>query len=255
MTAKLHVNPDTGDVGVCSAVKKCRFGDDAPRYSTVEDARLAYEQTHSSQVATLTRKQTLKSFLTSAFSRRSKPELSQVEEIVETLPKSLDTVTLTADGRFEVTVNDRHLGLITHQFGDLVKDLETAERLHQADPKKNYQLGDCGVIASELWNLSEHVSDYRIVKTKSEPVFGTHQFVRLPDGTCVDSQGLWTEEAFMKYWKEIDLTSEIATFDLDDENEVKNPDFPVSKPVLLNLLKDLIDQHVTITSKKSLVRK
>lgn len=253
MTAKFHVNPDTGDVRACSAVKKCRFGDNAPHYSTLEEARNAYEQTQGVQVKTLTRKShTIKSLLTTAFSLRSKPELSQVTKTTETIPKVLDIVTQTEDGRFEVTVYDRHLGLLTHKFGDHLTDPEIVERLHLADPKKKYQLGECGTIAGELWNLSEHVEDYRIIKTESEPVFGTHHFVRLKDGTCVDSQGLWTEQAFIDYWKDVDSTSEISTFDLDDDSEVKNPEFPVSNPELLNLLKDLVNQHVGKTSKHSL---
>lgn len=247
MTAKFHVNPDTGDVRECSAVKKCRFGDEAPHYPTLEDARFAYEQTQGSQVATLTRKpRSIKSLLTSAFSRRSKPELSQVDEAltIEPIePQVMDKVVRAEDGGFKVVVNDSYLGVIEHKFGDLTTDPEIVERLHQADPKKDYQLGECGVLAGELWNLSKHVDDYYIIKTDSDPVIGTHHFVRLKNGTIVDSQGLWTEKEFINYWKSIDLTSRISTFDLDDDTVSKNPDFPVSNPVLLNLLKDLIDQH------------
>lgn len=242
MSVRFHVNPDTGDVRVCSASQKCRFGETAPHYSTPEEARSDYERSQVSQVATLTKKtHTVKNLFSSVFSRKSKPELSQVEDASETV--ITDTVLRSKDGGFEVTVHDRHLGLITHKYGDLIEDQETAERLHQADPKKDYQLGECGVIAGELWNLSEHVDEYCIIKTADDPVFGTHHFARLKDGTCVDSQGLWTEDAYTNYWKSIDPTSSISSFDLDDEPDKKNPDFPVSRPELLNVLKELIDQH------------
>lgn len=163
-------------------------------------------------------------------------------QIVEEQP----SVVRSANGGFEVTAYDGWSGFLTHQFGDLITDKATAEKLHNADPNKDYQLGDCGIFAAELWNLNEHVADYFIIKTKSEPVFGTHHFVKLNDGTCVDSQGLWTEEAFLNYWKEIDPTSEISTFDLDDDSIEKNPKFPVSRPELFNLVNELVTQHVTV---------
>lgn len=247
MPARFHINPDTGDVRACSAEKRCRFGENVPHYSNSEEARSAYEQSQGTQSVTHTRKtHTIKNLISSVFTRRITPELSQVEETVDSL--LTDTVIASENGGFNVVVNDSYLGVIEHKFGDLIIDQEIAERLHKADPKKDYQLGECGVLAGELWNLSEHVDDYYIIKTDSDPVIGTHHFVRLKNGTIVDSQGLWTEEAFTDYWKSIDSTSQISTFDLDDDDVVKNPEFTVSKPELFNILKDLIDQHVDSTS-------
>lgn len=256
MSTRFHVNPDTGDVRVCSATKKCRFGENAPHYSNHDDARSAYEKSQGTQVETLTKtSRTVKNLFASVFTRRSKheskPELSKVEETVEPVepvePQVLDTVLESKDGGFEVAVNDRQLGPLTHKFGDLITDQETAERLHKADPKKDYQLGECGVIAAELWNRNENVKDYYILKTDADPDFGIHHFVQLKDGTIVDSQGLWTEQDFLKVWKEVDSTSFISTFDLEPEPEKRNPKMKLSRPELFNILNDLIDKHVTVT--------
>lgn len=44
---RFHVNPDSGDVNVCRAQKKCRFGDDAPHFSNERDAEAFYEESQS----------------------------------------------------------------------------------------------------------------------------------------------------------------------------------------------------------------
>lgn len=246
MSTRFHVNPDTGDVRVCSATKKCRFGDNAPHYSNHEDARSAYENSQFSQVATLTKKpNAVKNLFSSVFTRKNRTESPKVEETVGISGSQvLDTVLESKEGGFEVVVNDRQLGTLTHKFGNLITDQDTAERLHKADPKKDYQLGECGVIAAELWNINKNVKDYFILKTDTDPDFGIHHFVQLKDGTIVDSQGLWTEEDFMKNWRSVDSTSYISTFDLEPEPEVRNPQIKLSKPELFNVLNELIDKHV-----------
>jgi hypothetical protein len=43
--ARYHINPKTGNPGICRATKVCPFGDlEADHYSTSQDARTAYEQ-------------------------------------------------------------------------------------------------------------------------------------------------------------------------------------------------------------------
>lgn len=170
--------------------------------------------------------------------------INKVKSVFSNISDS-PAVVRSTNGGFEVTIDDAYCGLITHKFGNLVKDKETANRLHLADPEKRFQLGDCGSFAAQLWNLNEYVVDYLIIKTEDEPVFGTHHFVRLADGTCVDSMGLWTEEDFLNVWKAVDPTSEISTFDLDDDDDIaKNPAFPVTNPELLDILHGLISDHV-----------
>lgn len=157
----------------------------------------------------------------------------------------LSKVVQSEDGRYEVTCYDPwQKASLTHKFGDLIKDKATAERLHKADPKKDYQLGDCGVIAGELWNRNKNVKEYYILKTDSEPTYGTHHFVQLNDGTIADSLGIWTEEAFLDYWKDVDPTVEIATFDVEEEPEFRNPNFTVSNLELFNTVNELIDNHM-----------
>lgn len=50
MTA-YHVNPETGEPGVCSAQIQCRFGDFTEHYGTVAQARSAYEKKQGSPFA------------------------------------------------------------------------------------------------------------------------------------------------------------------------------------------------------------
>lgn len=157
----------------------------------------------------------------------------------------LGKIMQTGNGQYQVACKDAwQNSILTHKFGDLIKKKVTAERLHNADPRKDYQLGECGVIAGELWNRSEHVKNYFIMKTKSEPDFGTHHFVQLNDGTYADSLGIWTEDAFLSYWKAVDPSCEIANFDVEEEPEFRNPNFTVSNLELFNTVNELIDDHM-----------
>jgi hypothetical protein len=38
-----HINPETGEPGICRATKKCRFGEMTAHYATADEARQAYE--------------------------------------------------------------------------------------------------------------------------------------------------------------------------------------------------------------------
>lgn len=52
--SRFHTNPNTGNSGPCSATKGgCPFGEDADHYSTVEDARAAYEAKMAGGFATV----------------------------------------------------------------------------------------------------------------------------------------------------------------------------------------------------------
>lgn len=167
--------------------------------------------------------------------RAISPETPAVNEVIQ-----------GEDERFEVTCYDPwQKAFLTHKFGDLIKDKSTAEKLHHADPRKDYQLGECGVIAGELWNRNEHVKEYFIMKTDSEPDFGTHHFVQLKDGTYADSLGIWTEDAFLSYWKDVDPTVKISTFDVEEEPEFRNPNFTVSNLELFNTVNELIENHMS----------
>jgi hypothetical protein len=163
-----------------------------------------------------------------------------------TKPLELNKVVKGEDGQYQVLCTgtwDKEP--LIHKFGDLIKDKATAERLHNADPKKDYQLGECGVIAGELWNRNENVREYYIMKTDSDPIFGTHHFVQLKDGTYADSLGIWTEGAFLAHWKALDPSCEIATFDVEEEPESRNPNFTISNLELFNTVNELIEKHMS----------
>lgn len=235
---KFHVNPKD-QTRKCRALIKCRYASDH-HFDSAKQAQDFIEQKNLEQnsnniIATL--KKTSQN-LNNDSGKLLKNKNSQ------TIPN--DTVIQNEDGTYEVVCYDNSMkGNLTHKFGDFIKDLETAERLHKADPHKNYQLGDCGVLAGELWNRNEFVEDYFVFKTEDDPDFGTHHFVRLTDGTYADSLGIWSEEKFLSTWKEIDPTAHFGTFDLDDEPEHKDPNINISNQDLYNTIDSIIRDHMS----------
>lgn len=137
--------------------------------------------------------------------------------------------------------------VLVHRFGDLITDQTTAERLHKADPLKEYQLGECGVIASQLWNRNEHVEGYYAFRPEQDDEhmegYGLHDFVRLHDGTYVDSLGLWSEEALLSSWREVEPEGRIISLD-DDAPLEKDPKVRIYNHELFNVLEELITKHV-----------
>lgn len=169
---------------------------------------------------------------------------TESERAVPALPLE-DKVVRGEDGQWQVTSKSAGFtDALVHKFGDLITAQSHAEKLHLADWKQDYQLGECGVLAGELWNLNENVEEYYIMRTDDQPDLGTHHFVKLYDGTYVDSLGLWSEKAFLEYWKDIDPTARIATFDADPNPvQKRNPKFKISNPELFNTLTELIEKH------------
>lgn len=47
--AKYHINPETGNPGVCRATKQCRFGSANEHYGSKDEARAAYERSQGPQ--------------------------------------------------------------------------------------------------------------------------------------------------------------------------------------------------------------
>jgi hypothetical protein len=175
------------------------------------------------------------------------PVVKPVTSVEPVIPSVLGKVVAGDSGRFEVACEDiwdLDKPVYVHKFGDFIKDQATAEKLHKADPNKLYQLGDCGVLAGELWNRNEYVKEYYMMKTASDPMFGTHHFVQLKDGTYADSLGIWSEEAFLSYWKATDPSCHIAKFEEEPEPEFKNPNFTISNPTLFNTVNELISKHM-----------
>jgi len=53
---KYHINPETGNPGVCRATKRCRFGDlESDHFESKEAARAAFEQRQQSSTVTVTK--------------------------------------------------------------------------------------------------------------------------------------------------------------------------------------------------------
>lgn len=156
------------------------------------------------------------------------------------------------NGQYQITcrASARHFELpIMHKFGDFIKNKTTAESLHDADPRKEYQLGWCAVLAKKLRN-NEHVVGYYMFKTEKEPVIGEHHFVKLKDGTYADSLGIWTEKALLSKWKEKEPTAELSLCD-PDSPEIKGSDalvtediFPEMTEIITKEVTKLIDKHM-----------
>lgn len=189
----------------------------------------------------------VKRFFDSLFTPKRKTQPKPEPKIITPLqPVQRDKVVQGEDGRWQVTtLSPGWSTAFVHKFGDLITDKSIAERLHKADPKQLYQLGDCGVLAGELWNLNDNVEEYYIMQTDDDPDWGTHHFVKLHDGTYADSLGLWSEDAFLSYWKAVDPTARITTFEAEPAPvEERNPKFKVSNSELFSAVNDLINQHI-----------
>lgn len=157
-------------------------------------------------------------------------------------------VEMGVSGQWEVECGkSRSTEVLVHRFGDLITDQSVAERLHKADPLKDYQLGECGVIASELWNRNEHVEGYYAFRTEEDDEhmegYGLHDFVRLHDGTYVDSMGLWSEEALLSTWREVETEGRIISLE-DDAPVKKDRNVRIYNRELFTVLEELISAHM-----------
>lgn len=56
MTSKFHVNPNSGNPSECNALVKCPFGGEDKHYSSVSEARVAFEKSQGSQVSSVANK-------------------------------------------------------------------------------------------------------------------------------------------------------------------------------------------------------
>jgi hypothetical protein len=154
-------------------------------------------------------------------------------------------LTMSSEGRYQTWSTDHGDAPVLHTFADLTHSAENVQALHDSDPDKEYQLGECGVIAAELYNTNDHVDEFCIIKTEDSPEFGSHQFVRLKDGTYADSLGIWSAEEFTAYWKSIDPDGVIAEW-VDppgEDSSAKNPDIEISNPELYGTLMKLINER------------
>ena len=73
--------------------------------------------------------------------------------------------------------------------------------------------------------------------------YGLHDFVRLHDGTYVDSLGLWSEKALLASWRKHDPKGRIVSVE-DEASVEKDKNVCISNPELFGVLERLIAQHV-----------
>lgn len=198
---KFHIN-EKGDVKSCRAyVKSCpitaKTGD--PHFDTESDARIFYELSQDEKTGTL-----------KALKRpRGKILKNDLRK--------------TPSGERYVLAYKEDGTLDRYMFGDMTDNFDDLWELHKADPTKQYQDGDCAVLANELWNTNPYVEDYYILSTEDEPEIGIHQFVKLKDGSYADSQGIWSEEKLVSYWKTIDPTVQLKVEGTDQPDLKPDP--------------------------------
>lgn len=178
----------------------------------------------------------------SAKSNVQGPSATPVSEATSAAATTLKLNVVTGTpGSFNVVAVSETNGKELYPFGNHITDISVAKRLHAADKTKKYQNGDCGVLAGELWNRNPHVEEYYYLAIKDDPTFGIHHFVKLNDGSIVDSLGVWDEKTFTDYWKTIDPTVKVRLFDADSDKEhVKNPNLKLSNPELYQVLDEII---------------
>lgn len=198
------------------------------------------------------------SFMKSVFNRlfRKTPPTPVPVKVEKPSPANTTTIKLApteteqagalsrdSKGRLGILSNDTlSENLSRYPIGNLT-DETTAKQLHDADPYKNYQNGDCGVLANEIWNLSPHADKYYVFKTEEEPIEGIHQLVQLKDGTYVDSLGVWTEEEITSYWATIYPDAKFEEWDDGEETPERDKTTPVSNERLFNVLSSAINSR------------
>lgn len=171
----------------------------------------------------------------------SEDKTASKSTLVET--EQAGTLSRDSRGRLGVLSNDTlSKNLSRYPIGNLT-DETTAKRLHDADPYKTYQNGDCGVLANEIWNLSPHADKYYVFKTEEEPIEGIHQVVQLKDGTYVDSLGVWTEEEITSYWATIYPAAKFEEWDDGEETPERDMTTPISNERLFSVLSSAINSR------------
>lgn len=131
-----------------------------------------------------------------------------------------------------------------YYFGDLTSKSDLM-KLHEADPEKLYQNGECGELANELWNRNVHVEDYYVLACEDDEVFGIHQFVKLKDGSYADSMGIWSEDKLVEHWKLIEPSSRLKKF-VEPEGQPapqKDSELKVESGVVFETVNTLINDY------------
>ncbi len=237
MVTKFHINPQTGEPGVCVAnAGKCLYGAPADaHFFTKEAARAAFEKQMESNyfpayMKKVNSKEELKTLKMSAIESLSGKNLPQRRHEEEILKKDRDRYHAERKTAIEAKLEAKRIKLATAKvqrdengdlyvradvswgknqkifFGDLTP-IDFAQKLHELDPSKEFQDGACGFLSDYLGGNVDAVSrvgEIRYVEEIDDPVYGKitslegHAFVELKTGIVVDSMGFWSKDKFAK---------------------------------------------------------
>lgn len=208
-----HVNPQTGEPGLCTAAIQCRFGGTEEHYADTTSAREAFEKSQS--LANV-----LKGDKTNPYSHLQKKSAEQVKRFAEPMTINGHTVRLEngrAITRYKNPGTDKMEDI---PLGDLTQDSETLINLINSDPDLDFINGDCGDLAWDLYDNCEDVEGVAQVWVKGDYA-SMHSIAKLKDGTYIDVLGHWSEAEVLDTWKNL----------IDDEVEMRfdNPK-PTRRP-------------------------
>ena len=139
---------------------------------------------------------------------------------------------LRKSSQYSVRAKTSYDGELEFNIGDRIADIKDAQALVDADPRMDFQQGECGVLANALWNSNRRVKDYIVLTTKTQKEDGIHQLVRLSSGLYADSLGIWTHETLLEYWLEVDKSIELKLW--EDIHPESKDDKPSGKPDGMN---------------------
>lgn len=217
---------------------------DTNRYLTLKTA-----------IAEADRERNLKDFIqqTNPTSTETTPTKTDITVPPEAA-KIADTFTTDKNGRISVLSKD-HLETIpnhlnSYLFGEHT-DLPTAKQLHENDPYKEFQNGDCADLAWDLYNNNPHVKGISEVNIEGEnslgePEASIHVIAQLTNGNYIDSLGIWTKDTLEKAWKATDPTSHITDFPPPEKKQPTTKTHPI-----LKTLNTLTNQYFATSNETS----
>jgi len=173
------------------------------------------------------------------------PKIDDTPSAVETKQDQEIGKVVEKNGRLEVLSQDDYTGSIgtsIYTFGNFTS-LEEARQLQEADPIKQFQNGECGSLAGELWNRNPHVVDFCIFSYPGDPVEGIHMFAKLKDGTYADSLGIWSEKEFTDYWKTIQSDVKLESFDDGEPVPEKDEHYDIQNQQLYDIVNGMINRR------------
>ena len=130
MTVKYHINPTTGNPGICRATKFCPFGSEADHFGSKEEARAAYESMLASRVAKPKSKKSLKAQEQELVAAR-RAISDQISQAWQRVPGSLGI-----GWSYNLAIGRDEYAALEQQLWDSEEPLrEIRAKLRKADPE------------------------------------------------------------------------------------------------------------------------